>query len=32
MVAERRRLRKRVEHTVDWYQLKLLVKWPEQEC
>lgn len=26
-----RRRRKRVEHTEDWEQLRLLVKWPEQE-
>ena len=25
------RRRQRVEHTEDWEQLKLLVKWPEQE-
>ena len=28
-MAERRR--RRVEHTEDWEQLRLLVKWPEQE-
>lgn len=25
------RRRQRVEHTEDWEQLRLLVKWPEQE-
>lgn len=25
------RRRRQVEHTEDWEQLKLLVKWPEQE-
>lgn len=26
-----RRRRQRVEHTEDWEQLRLLVKWPEQQ-
>jgi len=25
------RRRQRIEHTEDWEQLRLLVKWPEQE-